>query len=108
MNEAHLFRCEPCRADWRLRRAWKKLPALADLEAHGPVDERFVELVLTAVRDEQRRRAARLARLAAAAALLFFFFAGAGGERAASAVAGEEQAYAQLDLPSALDGLLPE
>ena len=108
MNEPHLFRCEPCRADWRLRRAWKRLPALAGLEADVPVDERFVERVVRAVREDRRRRAVGLARLAAAAALLFFFFAGAGGERAASVVTGAEAEYAQLALPSALDGLLPD
>ncbi len=108
MNEPHLFRCNPCRADWRLRRAWKRLPALADLEADVPVDEVFVERVLTAWRDDRRRRAAVLVRIAAAAALLFFFFAGAGGERAATMAMGTEQAYAQLDVPSGLDGLLPD
>lgn len=108
MNEPHLFRCEPCRADWRLRRAWKRLPALAGLEAEVPVGEVFVERVLASVRDDRRRRAALVARLGAAAALLFFFFAGAGEQRAASVVTGAEQEYAQLDQPSALDGLLPE
>jgi ferric-dicitrate binding protein FerR (iron transport regulator) len=108
MNEPHLFRCEPCRADRRLRRAWKRLPALAELEAEAPVDETFVERVVTAWRDDRRRRAARLVRLAAAAALLFFFFAGAGRERAASTATGTEQAYAQLDAPSGLDGLFPD
>jgi hypothetical protein len=108
MNEPHLFRCEPCRTDWRLRRAWKRLPGLAGLEAEVPVDEVFVERVRTAIRDDRRRRAALLARLGAAAALLFFFFAGAGSERASSVVTGAEQEYAQLTQPSALDGLLPE
>jgi ferric-dicitrate binding protein FerR (iron transport regulator) len=108
MNEPHLFRCEPCRADRRLRRAWKKLPPLADLEAQAPVDEAFVERVLTAVRTDRRQSAVRLVGLAAAAALLFFFFAGAGGQRASSAVTSVEQEYAQLDLPSALDELLPD
>jgi ferric-dicitrate binding protein FerR (iron transport regulator) len=108
MNEPHLFRCEPCRADWRLRRAWKRLPALTGLEAEVPFEEAFVERVLAAVRDDRRRRAVLLVRLGAAAALLFFFFVGAGEERTVSVVTGAEQEYAQLAQPSALDGLLPE
>ena len=108
MNEPHLFHCEACRADWRLRRSAKKHPGASDFENEPPVEERFVERVLTAVREERRRRASRFARLAAAAALLFFFFAGAGREVAATAVASVEQAYAQLDVSSDLDGLLPD
>jgi len=108
MNEPHLFRCEPCRADWRLRRAWKKLPPLATLEAGVEADEVFVAHVLAAVRSDRRRRAARVTGLAAAAALLFFFFAGAGGESARSRVHGADQEYAQLELPSPIDGLLPD
>jgi len=108
MNEPHLFRCEPCRADWRLRRAWKKLPPLASLEAGASADEVFVERVLAAVRSDRRRRAAQVTGLAAAAALLFFFFAGAGEERAHSGVHGADQEYAQLESPSPIDGLLPD
>ena len=106
MNEPHLFGCEDCRAEWRLRRA----SGLSDPagEAEAPVEERFVERVLAAVREERRRRAARFARLAAAAALLFFFFAGAGREVAATSSATVEQAYAQLDVTSDLDTLLPD
>jgi len=108
MNETHLFRCEECRADWRVRRAWKRLPGLARLEAEQPVDEGFVERVLAAMREDRRRRALLAVKLAAAAALIFFFFAGAGRQTAASSAAGEEQAFSQLASPSALDDLLPE
>lgn len=108
MNEPHLFSCEPCRAEWRLRRASGRQLDPAGLEIDDPVEERFVERVLAAVRQERQRRLTRLARLAAAAALLFFFFAGAGREGAATTVAGAEQAYAQLASSSDLDGLLPD
>lgn len=108
MNEPHLFHCEACRADWRLRRSAKKHPGLADFENEPAVEERFVERVLTAIREERRHRASRLARFAAAAALLFFFFAGAGREVAATAVASVEQAYAQLDESSDFDAILPD
>ncbi len=108
MNEPHLFCCEACRAEWRLRRASRRLPDPAGFEPEAPVEERFVERVLTAVREERRRRVTRFTRLAAAAALLFFFFAGAGREVAATSVASVEQAYAQLDVSSDLDGLLPD
>lgn len=107
MNEPHVFHCEACRADWRLRRSAKKHHGPA-LENEPPVEERFVERVLAAVREERRRRAARFTRLAAAAALLFFFLAGAGREVAATSVASVEQAYAQLDASSDLEGLLPD
>ena len=96
MNDSHLFHCEACRADWRLGRS----------ENEPPVEERFVERVLAAVRDERRRKSARFTGLAAAAALLFFFFAGAGREVATTSAA--EQAYAQLDLSADLDSLLPD
>jgi hypothetical protein len=108
MNEPHLFCCEACRAEWRLRRTSRSLPDPAGFEPEAPVEEHFVERVLAAVREERRRRAARFTRLAAAAALLFFFFAGAGREVAATAVASVEQAYAQLDVSSDFDGLLPD
>ena len=110
MNESHLFRCEECRADWRVRRAWKWLPGLARLEADQPVEERFVERVLAAMREDRRKRALLALKLAAAAALVFFFFAGAGHQSAASSAAGEEQAFAQVapSADSALDDLLPD
>jgi hypothetical protein len=101
MNEPHLFCCEVCRAEWQLRRR-------AGFEPEAPVEEHFIERVLTAVREERRRRVTRFTRLAAAAALLFFFFAGAGREVAATSVASVEQAYAQLDVSSDLDSLLPD
>ena len=107
MNESHLFHCEACRTDWRLRRS-PSHAGEADFENEPPVDERFVGRVLAAIFEERRRRASTFARLAAAAALLFFFFAGAGREVAATSVAGVEQAYAQLDVASELDGLLPD
>jgi ferric-dicitrate binding protein FerR (iron transport regulator) len=110
MNEPHLFRCEQCRADWRVRRAWKRLPGLARLEADQPVDERFVERVLASLREDRRKRALLALKLAAAAALIFFFFAGAGRQTATASAAGEEQAFSQLapSADSTLDDLLPE
>jgi ferric-dicitrate binding protein FerR (iron transport regulator) len=108
MNEPHLFRCEECRADWRVRRAWRRLPGLAGLEADQPMDEGFVERVLAALREDRRKRLVLAIRLAAAAALIFFFFAGAGQQTATASAAGEEQAFAQLASASALDDLLPE
>jgi predicted anti-sigma-YlaC factor YlaD len=108
MNESHLFHCEACRADWRLRRAASMYPGEAGFKNEPAVEEHFVERVLAAVREERRRRMARFTGLAAAAALLFFFFAGAGREVAATSAATVEQAYAQLDVTSDLDGLLPD
>ncbi len=108
MNEPHVFHCEACRADWRLRRSMKEHPGVADFENGPAVEEHFVERVLAAVREERRHRASRFARLAAAAALLFFFFAGAGREVAATASASVEQAYAQLDESSDFDALIPD
>jgi hypothetical protein len=108
MNEPHLFCCAACRAEWRLRRVSRKLPDAGGFEHEVPVEERFVERVLAAVREERRRRATRLTGLAAAAALLFFFFAGAGREVASTSVASVEQAYAQLDVSQDLDSLLPD
>ena len=110
MNESHLFGCEECRADWRVRRAWRKLPGLHRLEADQPVDEAFVERVLAAFKEDRRKRAVLALKLAAAAALVFFFFAGAGHQSAASSAAGEEQAFAQVapTADSALEDLLAE
>jgi len=110
MNESHLFRCEECRTDWRVRRALKRLPGLHRLEIDEPVEEGFVDRVPAALREDRKRRALLALKLAAAAALVFFFFAGAGHQAARSSAAGAEQTFAQL-APSAdspLDDLLPE
>lgn len=108
MNEPHLFCCEACRAEWRLRRASRNIPDPESFESEPPVQEHFVLRVLTSVRAERRRRLTRSAGLAAAAALLFFFFAGAGREAATAPVVSLEQTYAQLDVSSDLDTLLPD
>jgi hypothetical protein len=108
MTGPHLFRCEECRAEWRLRRAWKRMPGPPKLEVDAPVDERFVVRVLAALREDRKRRLRLALLLAAAAALLFFFFLGEGRQRAFSSAAGEEQAYSQLAAPSDLGELLLE
>ena len=106
-EEIHLFRCEACRLEARIAAAWRTLPDSRSLESRPPVDEAFVERVLSEIHRERRHRMRARAGLAAAAALLFFFALGASQEAAASHAAGAEDSYAQLLTPE-LDSFLPE
>jgi hypothetical protein len=105
--ETHLFRCEACRLEARIAGAWRALPDSRSLETNVPVDEAFVQRVLSEVQRERRNRLRARAGLAAAAALLFFFALGASHEAASSRAAGAEDSYAQLLTPG-LETFLPE
>jgi hypothetical protein len=105
----HLFLCRACRADARLKAAFRRLPSPASLEAVQvrPVSEDFLRRVARSVAVERRRHARRRTVLSLAAALLFFFLAGAGQEALTSDTLRFEDA-AQLLTPSALDSLLSD
>ncbi|MEO8190480.1 MAG: hypothetical protein ABI682_09060 [Acidobacteriota bacterium] len=106
-QESHLFVCRPCRGEARLAAALKAMPSPRDLETAVPIDESFVQGVLSRVHQDRHRRVRARLSLAAAAALLFFFAAGVSQRDSDPFADDGDESYAQVLTPAS-DAVLPD